>query len=271
MDSIEVVVNGIRMLSSMDVQMMWGRDQWTMQPHPARLRPCWQAIWKRGSMNMWSWWNLSGRHWIYTLQIKRVELTCEVCVFVCSDILGLQDIQTDLATLIGEQADDVRLIGMPLLLYTEDSAYKTEAALLDMFSAKIIKGIFMYVLISSYRTECGKSWRQSGTWPLSDATGMSPCIPYITRRLHHSLFRYTNTGSVMWLLKTDHTQTVCDNWSMLDTLGTSLPGPRDWRGKEPCPPPPQPGDEPTLRLKAMSWGVLFQVVYSIFFECPHWE
>ena len=31
---------------------------------------------------------------------------------VYRDILGLQDIQTDLATLIGEQADDVKLIGM---------------------------------------------------------------------------------------------------------------------------------------------------------------
>ena len=29
-----------------------------------------------------------------------------------SDITGLQDIQTDLATLIGEQADDIKLIGM---------------------------------------------------------------------------------------------------------------------------------------------------------------
>ena len=28
------------------------------------------------------------------------------------DILGLQDIQTDLAKLIGEQGDDVKLIGM---------------------------------------------------------------------------------------------------------------------------------------------------------------
>lgn len=40
-------------------------------------------------------------------------------VFFLSDILGLQDIQTDLATLIGEQADDVKLIGMyNNILYT---------------------------------------------------------------------------------------------------------------------------------------------------------
>ena len=42
-----------------------------------------------------------------------------LCVFLCCchrDILGLQDIQTDLATLIGEQADDVKLIGIEFLL-----------------------------------------------------------------------------------------------------------------------------------------------------------
>lgn len=54
--------------------------------------------------------------------------------FVSSDILGLQDIQTDLATLIGEQADDVRLIGVPLLLYTE--ACITEAVIIGCFLLK---------------------------------------------------------------------------------------------------------------------------------------